>query len=241
MHRLASVFLLALAAPLTAAADTTIRCGAEVPVAGDGQKVTQVRPTGAFAAVRLEGSLDVEVQVGPPAAVAVTIDENLQPRVETRLDGDTLVITSRSMRYRGEAKVSVATPALRAFDLEGSGRVTIRDGAGDTTLTLSGSGDLDWKGRAGALAVELAGSGAVRLDGLARALRVELNGSGDVKAARLTATDAEVEINGSGDVELTLDGGALSAEISGSGDVRWGGAVRSERSTVNGSGRISHR
>jgi len=184
---------------------------------------------------------DGEVLVGAPPALAVTIDENLQPLVETRVEGTTLVIATRSMRYSGKARVQLATPSLRAVDLEGSGRVVVRDGAGDTSLSLAGSGDLEWKGTAGALSVELAGSGTVRLEGKAGALRIELDGSGDVEAARLTATDADVEIDGSGDVEVTVDGGALRAEVSGSGDVRWGGTARLERSEVSGSGEIRHR
>jgi len=243
MSRLALAVLCPLlsAAPLAASADTQVQHRGERSVTGDGKKVTQARPATAVTAVRLEGALDVEVLVGAPPALAVTIDENLQPLVETRVEGTTLVIATRSMRYSGKARVQLATPSLRAVDLEGSGRVVVRDGAGDTSLSLAGSGDLEWKGTAGALSVELAGSGTVRLEGKAGALRIELDGSGDVEAARLTATDADVEIDGSGDVEVTVDGGALRAEVSGSGDVRWGGTARLERSEVSGSGEIRHR
>ena len=236
-HLAAAALAVAFAAtPLAASA----HWGAGTP--GDGKKVTQQRQVAAFKAVRLEGSLDVRVKVGEPAAVAVTIDENLQPLVETRLDGDTLVIsTTGSMSYRGEGRVQVATPALRAFTIEGSGDVEIDGGQGDLELTVSGSGDLSWRGAAGALRVEIEGSGDVKLAGTAQRAMLSVAGSGDVQARSLVAGSAKVSVAGSGDVEVTLDGGALEASVAGSGDVHWYGKAQVERASVAGSGEIAHR
>ena len=103
----ASLAVLALAVPGTGRAATTVRTGGEAPIAGDGHKVTQARPFTAVTAIRLEGAIDVEVEVGGPPALTVTIDENLQPRVETRLDGDTLIISTRSMHLEGAATVRI--------------------------------------------------------------------------------------------------------------------------------------
>ena len=86
--------VLLLAAPGLALADSSHshwHWGGDA-VTGDGHKVSQPREVKPFSAVRLEGSLDVRVTVGPARAVSVLIDENLQPLVETRVEGDTLVI-----------------------------------------------------------------------------------------------------------------------------------------------------
>jgi hypothetical protein len=209
---------------------------------GNGQKATQARPVGAFKAVRLEGSLDVKVKVGAPTAVAVTIDENLLPLVETALDGDTLVIkTTGSMSYHGVGRVEVSTPTLRGFAIEGSGDVAIDGGQGDVTLSVAGSGDLTWRGAAARLVAEIAGSGDVKLAGTADLADLSVAGSGDIAARELTAHGAEVEVAGSGDVELTLAGGTLRAEVAGSGDVHWYGTAQVERVSVSGSGEIAHR
>ncbi len=215
---------------------------------GDGRKTTEARAVPPFTAVRLEGSLEAEVKVGPAQAVAVTIDSNLQPEVETRVDGETLVISlRRGVSFRGTGKVEVSLPALAAVELRGSGDVSVEAaapgaGGGDLRLALAGSGDLGWRGGAvRALEVELAGSGDVRLAGTAESLQVSLDGSGDVDAARLPARSARVRVDGSGDVELTLAGGTLDAEVAGSGSVRWAGEARVERSRVAGSGEISRR
>jgi hypothetical protein len=239
MRRLAAAVLTATlsAAPLSASAWNWTTGGLE----GSGKKVTQARQVGEFRAVRLEGSFDVSIQVGAPRAVAVTIDENLQPLVETRLVGDTLVVSSQNMSYRGEGRVRISTPALQGLDLEGSGDVTIEGGRGDQRLSLAGSGDVDWKGSAAALEVSIAGSGTVTLAGKAEVARLRIDGSGDVKARGLAARDADVEVSGSGDVELTLDGGTFRAAVSGSGQVAWHGRATVERASVSGSGEILHR
>ena len=237
----ASLALFALAAPVAGRAATTVRTGGEAPVAGDGHKVTRARPFTAATVIRLEGAIALEVELGAPPALTVTIDENLQPRVETRLDGDTLIISTRSMHLEGAATVRITTPALRRLELEGSGDVSVRNGSGDFTVSLDGSGDVDWRGTAGALVVELAGSGDVTLAGKAAALRIRLAGSGDVDAGGLAAHDADAEIDGSGGVTLQVDGGALRAAIAGSGDIRWSGSATSAQSSVTGSGRVVRR
>jgi len=211
-------------------------------VSGSGKKATQQRTAGEFKAVRLEGSLDVKVRVGAPTSVAVIIDENLQELVETRLDGDTLVVrTTGSMSYQGEGRVELSTPSLRAFAIEGSGDGHVDGGQGDLELSVSGSGDLSWRGSAGKLEVEIEGSGDVTLAGTADLADVEVAGSGDVHARELTARSADVEVAGSGDVEITLAGGALRAEVAGSGGVHWYGTAQVERASVAGSGEIAHR
>jgi len=243
MHRLAAaaavaIFSLAVI-PTAARAGSWSWCGGGTT--GDGKKVTQSRQVGEFKAVRLEGSLDVKVKVGAPLAVSVTIDENLQPLVETLVQGDTLTIRSKGMSYGGEGRVELAVPSLRAFAIVGSGDAAIDGGPGDLELSVRGSGDLSWRGAAGRLQVDIEGSGDVTLAGTAEAARLRIEGSGDVKASGLTARDADVEVAGSGDVDVTLGGGSLEAVVNGSGDVVWHGQARTERSRVHGSGTIAHR
>lgn len=236
-HLTAAVAALALASPVTASAHWGWTSG----TAGDGHKVTQQRQVGDFKAIRLEGSLDVRVKVGAPTAVAVTIDENLQPDVLTRLEGDTLVIETRNVSYRGEGKVEISTPALSALEIEGSGDGIVEGGRGDQRLSVAGSGDLTWRGTAGRLEVSIAGSGDVRLDGTAEETTMRVAGSGDIQAKALTTRSADVQVAGSGDVDVTLGGGVLRAEVNGSGDIHWSGTAQVDRASVNGSGEIARR
>jgi hypothetical protein len=238
MHRFVSaasaILLVACATPRTARAGW-------FATQGDGQKVTQSRSVGAFDAVRLEGSIDASVKVGLSATVAVTIDQNLQPLVETRLDGTTLVVKVKDASWTGEGKVAITMPALRAFAIEGSGNATIEGGNGDLKLSIAGSGDLNWTGQAAELDARIAGSGDMKLTGVAESARLAIAGSGNISASALKARNADVSVSGSGDVDVTLSGGRLSVDVAGSGDVIWRGEARLERLSVAGSGSVSRK
>lgn len=228
--------------PLAAALLASITaCG---HVGGDGRKTTETRSVPGYTSIRLESSLDAEVKVGAPASVAVTIDSNLQPEIDVRVEGDTLVVGTRhAIFYRGVGKVQIGVPALSELVLAGSGHTTI-DGSsgGDLRLALRGSGSLRWNGgTARTLRADLDGSGDVFLSGAAGELQATINGSGNVQAAGLGATSARVRVAGSGNAELQLRGGTLDAEVTGSGNIRWSGEAGVERSSVTGSGRIARR
>jgi len=208
---------------------------------GDGKKVTEPRQLAPFTSVRLEGSLDAAVKVGGAQAVAVTIDQNLQPLVTTEVRDGTLVVKTREISWEGKGVVEITVPALRGFTIEGSADVSIDGGQGDLALKVEGSGDLRWRGQATRLDASIAGSGDMRLEGAAEQASLSVAGSGDVKAGGLTAKGAAVSVAGSGDVEVTLAGGPLSVSIAGSGDVVWHGQATVEQASVSGSGTIQRR
>jgi Putative auto-transporter adhesin, head GIN domain len=208
---------------------------------GDGNKVTQSRQVGAFTAVRVEGSIDAAVKVGGAQAVAVTIDQNLQPLVTTEVSDGTLVIKAKDASWQGKAVVEITVPALRALSIQGSSDVTIDGGQGDLSLAIHGSGDLRWNGEAAMLEASVSGSGDMKLSGTAEQAKISVAGSGEVKAGGLTAKGAAISVAGSGDVELTLDGGPLSVSIAGSGDVVWHGKAMLEQVSVRGSGELVKR
>ncbi len=190
-------------------------------VDGDGSVTTESRPVAAFTRISNRGSLDLEVTEGRPAAVSVTIDQNLQRFVRTEVQGDTLVVeTSREVRPRARSMVKVSLPALAGVELRGSGDARVRGGsvARDLTLSTRGSGDLAYEGVLGTLSVESSGSGKVDVTGPAGDVRAELRGSGGLryqgKARHLT-----VRTLGSGDVRLSGSAESLEARTSGSGDI----------------------
>jgi hypothetical protein len=207
---------------------------------GNGKKVTQPREVGEFEALRLEGSLDVVFTVGPERSVSVTLDENLQPLVELKVEKGVLVVSLQDSSYHGKGYVTVSNPVLRAVSLHGSGDVAISGAKGEQRLEIRGSGDIDWSGEATGIDIDIHGSGDVTLSGKADLLKVSIAGSGDLAGKRLTTKSAEISIRGSGDAVLRLDGGSLNATVAGSGDIEWYGVAVVERTSVHGSGSIEH-
>ena len=215
-------------------------------VEGDGHLKTEERRLPAFQKVKLRTSVDVVITEGPTAQTRVTVDGNLQPLLTTKVEGDTLVISTEGNgidESRG-SKVELVMPKLEGVEIHGSGDVRVqRSSAADTLeLGIHGSGDLSFRGSARSVTARIQGSGDMRLGGgKAEQLAVEIHGSGNVSAKELPTRSATVSINGSGDAELTATGGELAFEIRGSGDVTWYGEGQVRRSEIRGSGAISRR
>jgi hypothetical protein len=193
-------------------------------VRGDGTRSSEFRPAQEFRRLRVEGPMDVEVTVGGEGSLEVSADENLLPYIETRVDGDELVVRFAPGRYdlRCSPRIVATTAELTAVVLAGSG---------DARVVGLDGGDLE---------VRVRGSGDIELDGEVERLDVDVEGSGDVDAHQLTSRAARVRIQGSGDVDLG-DIGGLDVEIDGSGDVRYRGAPAHLRKEVHGSGSIRPR
>jgi hypothetical protein len=211
-------------------------------IEGSGKVIEDSRSVPAFQKLRLDGGFDVLVQIGGPAKVVVRADDNLQPLIVTRVEGDTLVVGTeqeKNVHSRSKVLVTVTTPSLSAAALRGSGDLTI-DGArgGPFELSLSGSGDVRLGGAdLSRLSVALAGSGDVHLQGRSETASLSIAGSGDIFAAELQTRSTRISIAGSGDAEVRASE-LLDVNIAGSGDVRYAGSPRVQRQLA-GSGDVA--
>ncbi len=215
-------------------------------IQGSGQTVDKQRSlSGAFSRVRLDGPVDVQLQpASGEASVRVQADDNIEPFVSTRLEGDTLVIgleEGRGFSTRNPLRVRIDYKQLQALQLRGSGDATLDRLKSDRfELELSGSGDA----RIGLIEVRelqarLSGSGDLAVAGRAEQQDWELSGSGDVSAASLAGQRARARLTGSGDLRLGVVQ-ELDAQISGSGDLGYAGRPQI-RSRVSGSGELRAR
>jgi hypothetical protein len=206
---------------------------------------TQSRDLKGYSQIRLEGPLDLEVSEGSGYAFELTADDSKQDVFTTRVEKDTLVIsTRRGLHWNlGEAKAKITLPKLAAVHVQGSGDVKVRSLASphDFTLSIQGSGDVSVQGSMNKVTVSISGSGDVELSGgSAQALSVSTSGSGDVEAKDLPAKVVSVQTQGSGDVSATVTGGPAEFSTSGSGDIDWWGTAQPVQSHSSGSGDVTH-
>lgn len=230
---------------------------------GNGKLETQTREAAGFSRVSCTTSIDCELRPGA-FRVEVTADSNLLQHLETRVDGDTLVVRSeKSLRLHRDAKVVIHLPRLEQAKASGSGdlRISRVEAADELVLRTTGSGDVHFEGSAQALAVDTNGSGDVKLrlesplkelelemtgsgdvvieGGRADYVSAELSGSGDLDAEHLTVRTGRFVSTGSGDIRCDLDGGSAEFRSTGSGDIRYSGEAR-VRAHTSGSGGIQH-
>ena len=215
-------------------------------VVADDKISEEMRDVEAFTKVKLEGSMDVEVKVGPAQSVKVVADSDIIEYLRTRVHGGELEIDLKNHKgKRGffnnikKMQVIITVPTLESAQVHGSGDMFVKDVEIDRfDLEVHGSGDAVVENAAvQRLRIDLHGSGDIEIDGSCDDVRVELQGSGDVKAHKMQCKEADVTLQGSGDVGVYASM-AADVTVHGSGDVVVAGKPDQVRSKVRGSGDI---
>jgi hypothetical protein len=112
---------------------------------GNGNVISQERTAEGFNGITLDGVGNVNVHIGGNYRVVVITDSNLQDRVLTAVNGNTLRITQGSGSFNPtELTIDVYLPDLTNISLNGAGNFIINDGnASALTLSISGVGNIN--------------------------------------------------------------------------------------------------
>lgn len=240
-------------------------------IRGSGVAADELREPGPFEGVVNETSIDVEIEAreGAASSVRVECDDNLLEHIETRVEGDRLVVTQPPgswVQPRVRCRVVVVADSIRDAEVAGSGDVLVWSDSAVTglgALRVAGSGGLHLRGAALAdeLALSIAGSGDLVVDRVeARHVTATLGGSGSMVVSDGQSETVDVSIEGSGDVDLAsmsaleVDAGVfgsgsahvrctdrIAARVDGSGDVVIYGDPLSRDERRDGSGSIVYR
>lgn len=193
----------------------------------NGPPVTQTRELGAFTQLEVSGDINLNVALfnRPEPGVRITAGANSMDRIRTRVDGDTLKVTTKSRGLTigpdplGDVRVSLGVAALLGLRVDGKSDVMLSGlSAKQFVLRVSGSGDIQARGRVDDLELEVDGSADTNLRELAtKNANVRIDGSGE--SVLTVARSLELVLEGSGDV-VYYGRPIVSSRLEGSGDVR---------------------
>ena len=224
-----------VAAILGAAALVTL------PGCDNGPPVTQTRELGTFTQLEVSGDINLNVALSnrPDPGVRITAGANSIDRIRTRVDGDTLKVTTKSRGLTigpdplGDVSVSLGVPALLGLRVDGRSDVMLSGlSAKQFVLRVSGSGDIQARGRVDDLEMEVDGSADTNLRELAtKNASVRIDGSGD--SVLTVSRSLELVLEGSGDV-VYYGRPIVSSRLEGSGDVRQIGPLNTTTRHVPG-------
>ena len=112
---------------------------------GNNDVTSQERTAEGFNGITLEGVGNVKIHPGESYKVIVTTDSNLQNRVLTTVNGNTLHITQKSGSFSAtELTIDVYMPELKSISLNGAGNFKINAGnTSELDVSLSGAGSVD--------------------------------------------------------------------------------------------------
>jgi len=202
------------------------RTSRETRESSSAKSITVNRPVENFTAVELRGAAEVNVTIGPIAAVELEGRERTLERVETKVTGETLVIDIAKTRGwfsdYGRLKINITVPELKSLESNGAGEIEITGLAG------------------GEQRLRLAGAHEVKAEGTLDRLDVEVSGAGSVDYSKVVAAEAKVRVNGAGSVEVQATE-EVDAEVNGVGTVQYTGDPKKVESNLHGLGSIRRR
>lgn len=192
-------------------------------VVGSGKVTSETRNVSGFTGVRLAGSADVDVKLGPAESVIVQADDNIVPLIETTVSVGKLIIRTKPFTNIRTANPIHVTVVAKSLD----------------EITLGGSGSIHATGMTGPkLIVALPGSGDITVTGTTSNATITLLGSGNIYCDGLKAHSVGVQIMGSGNVTTYADE-SLDASILGSGNIQYSGQPAQVTKDIKGSGMIT--
>lgn len=203
----------------------------------------------AFDALSLKIPADVEWVDSDNATCIVECSAENEAKIEVLMDGNTLVIKSKSDSWKGDwnwgddkkgkITIKLSSSKLERVNISGSGDVVMKSKNDSPSFeyNINGSGDLKAMVDAKNCKGNINGSGDVQINGKADEFEMSINGSGDVKAYDFACTSVTVKIAGSGDAQVQATD-ILNVKIAGSGDVSYKGNPKTVNNKVAGSGEI---
>jgi hypothetical protein len=169
-------------------------------LSGNGQVKTEERRVAGFRAIEISGVGSLTLTRASLFRVTVTLDENLLPLYESRVEGGVLHLGFKTSPVSGLTKLTVAVslPDLDALRVSGTCEASLANAFKGKSLRLemSGAGAIAGGLEYQSVSVGLSGSGHLRLSGKADSLEAKASGAGEIDAAALQSRDVVADLSG---------------------------------------------
>jgi len=214
--------LIALVSIVATSCNFDIRLGQEN---GNGNVVTEEREVGNFNAVRGAAGIDVFLTEGTENKVVVEADENLMEIIETRVDGNTLKISSTKSIGRSKSKkVHVTYTQLESIEASSGADVIGNSVVRSETLSLDSSSgaDLEVEIFANEVYISCSSGADVKVSGTASKLTADASSGSDIKARQLEVVSCKADVSSGADISVYVKE-SLKATASSGGDIKYYG------------------
>ncbi len=201
---------------------TTLALAAVLSFAATAHAADQVRSVPAFTAISIQGPISVTVDAGKAQSLTLRGDARFLQDVTSEVVNGELRLSTRekkNVHWKGDLRVVIAMPALRALDVEGAGEIKLNQVRGER------------------LDVNYRGAGSMDISGEVKTFRMKAEGVGEVDAKALAANDVDVNFRGIGDVTVFARN-RLDATVQGMGNVTYYGRPRTVNKSASGIGSV---
>ncbi len=203
-------------------------CGLLCEIKGNGNIVTVERQlSGSFTGIRLDGDAQVFIITDTMQRVVVFADDNIEERILTSVENNTLIIRVDENQSICNATrvVRVYTPAIiQLLQNTSSGEIKSSQTLIQSQIALknSGSGIIEISADLNSLSTLNTGSGNIIAQGMAEKLDITNTGSGETACFDIVAQQTDVLSTGSGHCKVNVMD-TLNITLTGSGNVYYKG------------------
>ncbi len=213
-------------------------------VEGNGNVKEETRTTGEFNEIVVSRGLNVYISQGDVTKVVVKADENLLEIIETRTEGDKLVVTAKENIRRAESKkVFVTTPKITeiksssgsnvysetkitAKDLELStssgSNMTLEINAENVDASASSGSNIKLQVESRRLESSASAGSNIKIEGTSDFFSAKVSSGANIKAKDLTTEKCESNASSGGNIWITVTED-LTAKASSGGNVFYAG------------------
>ncbi|RZJ69200.1 head GIN domain-containing protein [Flavobacterium sp.] len=212
-------------------------------IVGSGNVKTETRKiNGPFDSVKSERGLDVVIVQSDEVSVVIEADDNLLPKIETKLDGKTLVITTEFNSYSNVSskKITVKMPTIKGLEAESGSTMTSEGNLRSEKLELTSSSGSNLKVsvEADKLTADSSSGSGIEVSGKALNFSTSSSSGSHVTAGDLLANEIAADAS-SGSSILVHPILKLSGEASSGGSVKYNNEPKSFTKDESSGGSVS--
>jgi len=229
---------------------------------GSGTTVTRVFTLADFNDIRIEDAFQVEVTQSAAYSVSITVDDNLEDKLDIRQSDDTLHIGLKSGLYFGtNLRAKITLPALRRLDASGASHVTavgfksaagfksnvsgassasLDMEAGEAEFDISGASRVEGNFRAGTLKATVSGASSISVMGGGKSLNGSASGASRLDLADFPIADAKVNLSGASSATITVSG-RLDVNASGASTLVYSGSPSLGEYQISGGSKVERK
>ena len=208
---------------------------------GNGNVTTQERKVSSFDAIEVGCAINLFISQGDQQLVKVQTDENLQERINTKVENGTLKLSCDKINDATKMDVYVTAVKLSKIDASGASKVygetpiksdvfgLYTSGAAKAVINLetgifnnetSGAASNQITLVAKTANTEISGAGNLSIKGTAVLHNTEVSGAGNLKALEFITDNSIADISGAGNARI-MARKQLKADLSGAGNITY--------------------
>lgn len=217
-------------------------------VEGNGNVEEENRKTGEFKEIEVSRGMNVYITQGEITKVVVKADENLLEIIETRTEGDKLIVTAKQNIRRAESKkVFVTTPKITKIksssgsnvysetkivskDLELStssgSNMTLEIESENVDASASSGSNIKLQAKSENLDASASAGSNIRIEGRTDNFSAKVSSGANIKAKELTSENCDLTASSGGNIWITVND-ELVAKASSGGNVFYAGSPKS--------------